>query len=222
MTPVLRWVGWCAISSAVHLKLSGIGRRIFRRGLMALTLILSGRLLRAQTPASRAASLEGDVYLVMQDGDTKKGAGGKVFLVRKTPGIIADLKATCAQQTRELSPRIVEVGELVNFAKSYPQLAAKYTDSAAALMRHIEKRTSDYGRERRLLMQAFAVDSARTGVNARYRFARVRPGDYIVFHQWTIGTTQHQWLTPVTLEPGRARTLDLDNEAKRDHVCAPP
>ena len=61
---------------------------------------------------------------------------------------------------------------------------------------------------------AAMVDTVGTGMNAHYKFTRVRPGNYILFGEWRIADSAYKWWAPVTVPAARAVKTDLDNSVE--------
>lgn len=175
--------------------------------------------------ATVRGTLEGDVYLMMQNGDTKKGAGGWVKLIRSDSSLVNNLQAICRDHY-DVSERLEAQSDSVrarSVAMTYKdlKLGDKLSDSASALAKasrlHMRQGTDDT----RSILRMRVVDSARTGMNAHYRFSSVRPGNYLLFYEWEIANNLHQWITSVAVGVGQTITLDLDNEALEKKICGP-
>lgn len=170
--------------------------------------------------------VEGDVYLVMENGDTKRGAGREVLLLRH--GVLAMRDSACkrhfAVSTRR-SDSLTAVARRSSDSASYYlwkrndtasarqfYQAAQRDEEFADQARASEKSSAEQRRSsdmQRLLN--YVVRRAGTGMNAHYRFADVPPGRYVVYSEWTINGVEYAWWAPVTVVPGRAVDRDLDN-----------
>ena len=145
--------------------------------------------------ATRTGSVQGDVYLVMQSGDVKRGSGNEVRLVRTSDTLHADMERVCQRYADRLLPVWRRVG-------SEP-------DSAVAL-------EHDAREAMRTVLLGATVARAPTGINAHYRFVGVPPGAYVLWAETDIGERHYTWWTPVTVGASGSLTKDLDNSGEAD------
>lgn len=172
-----------------------------------------------------AGSIEGDVYLVMKSGDTKKGAGRTIYLVRDSDSLHQRLLRICAEpapvDSIDRRAAVLHDSALAAIRARNPQLMKQLAirERATVLSRDSVKirRIAAF----RLEVLAAAVDSVGTGMNAHYRFSRVSPGKFILFAEWTIADNAYQWWSPIVLAAGQSMTRDLDNssEANNNLYC---
>lgn len=185
---------------------------------------------------SSPSVLHGDVYLVMQSGDTKKGAGRQVYLIANPDSVELRIRAICATvgegaikaaeqserlmtEARELTDRAESAmgggsGLGVAFARRALDSAQKMTTRAGTLLSRGKILADSALLLVGLTLSHAAVDSAASGVNAHYRFANARPGKYALYLQWTIGENDYRWWAPVTVATGDSVRKDLDNKSE--------
>src|ERR1041385_8306752 len=124
---------------------------------MALTLASLTLGLPACTGKGKTASVSGDVFLLMQNGDVKRGAGNTVLLLGPADSVLAVRGRICAAYGRQLVA------------------AAREGNS-----------TSEEALKSRMMTQLLAsfvpwtVGSSKTGINAHYRIEQVPAGQYIL------------------------------------------
>lgn len=188
-------------------------------------------------PAAARGGIEGDAYLVMQSGDTKRGAGRAIRLLRDSPQLQSDLADVCA--ALELRVAAIRDSMAGPTAATKDSSEAAYRRSLADVLneskrqawrtlsdRHIKMletstvlvagaRAQATAQIDRLIVQSTA-DTTGTGMNAHYTFTRVAPGNYILFGDWRIGDNDYQWWAPVTAVAGRTVRRDLDNSVEAD------
>jgi hypothetical protein len=158
------------------------------------TLIIAELALAGCHGVPPTARVKGDVYLVMQNGDVKRGAGNEVRLVRNPDSLRPAIDRICSQYADHLL------------------LVWRKTDSAVAL----ERQTREAMRS---LLLGATVGRASTGINAHYHLDSVPPGKYALWAETDIGDRHYTWFVPVTVAPSDSLTKDLDNSAEADaHV----
>lgn len=157
-----------------------------------------------QEQRARTATIQGDVYLVMRSGDTKRGAGLRVALVTPSTPILDNVRAMCRSRDSTLLQKVKKL---------------ELPDSAAlASVWETERKRAQQDLSGILLAYGQPV-FAKTGINAHYRFSGVRPGSYLIYSEWTIGDMSHVWLTTASVGAGESITVDLDNEAVEEDKC---
>lgn len=201
------------------------------------TLELVGQVAPARQAGARAPSkwsLEGDVYLLMKSGDTKQGSARTVYLARATEDLVGNARAICRSVDSTRTHLTLENARLLSVGRRHIDRAANvpgtsagraqldtaqmYSDSARANLVRMNQLPELLTKKLGDLIVAFGKpDTARSGMNAHYRFASLSPGNYLLFTEWRISDTQYHWLTPVTVS-GNA-TKDLDNDAQAQHLC---
>jgi hypothetical protein len=192
-------------------------------GLCALTIM--SQQVEAQRPRRQAGStVEGDVYLLMKSGDTKKGAGLTIFLRPQTDDLIAELRAICAKYERMItSTRFFLIGCCSCKDPPLPggpeitRYVDALVDSAERL--HAAQKPSA-ARSIRAKVTARPGLETGTGMNAHYKFEKVPPGEYFLFGEWKIGDNNYQWWAPIELLPGTVLKKDLDNSVEADGLAS--
>jgi hypothetical protein len=137
------------------------------------------------------------VYLLMQNGDVKRGAGNTVLLL----GPADSVRATRARVCRSFS------------------------DQRLAATRRGDSLTPDTVGLRLTVDTALArltLASSKTGINAHYRFDRVPAGRYILWAETRIGDNPYTWWAPIGVA-GDSVSVDLDNstEGRAALYCGP-
>lgn len=190
--------------------------------------------------------ITGDVYLVMQSGDTKRGSGRQVYLIQSPDSIEQEIRSICASVGLEAkhagqqgAALLKEASELADkaqeamatrtrmglaFAQSTLNSAEKSTASARELGRRATLLRDSTLFLIGLTISRAAIDSASAGINAHYRFDDVPPGRYALYSQWTIGENDYRWWVPISVQSGDSIRRDLDNrfEAKAAVTCGLP
>jgi len=183
------------------------------------------------------ASVEGDVYLVMQNGDTKRGAGRTVYLVADPDSAtfrrmaaacdsvktqLATLRSTSTKETiRAFEQRLRASRQLADTnpyqAEETESLAEKSNVRAQAAIGRFESLYRQLP-QRIAAMLPNPLDSARAGMEARY-FLRMPSGSYLLYSEWLIGDIPYQWVVPIKASAGDSLRKDLDNGALGVHPC---
>jgi hypothetical protein len=168
----------------------------------------------------RDASVEGDVYLLMQNGDTKRGAGLTINLLRVSEELQRQLDLTCA----EFSVRNGELGAKEDALREewIKDILNRSKDEAYRGARIARSDLAEFtlGLVANRIREAKGEQSD-TGMNAHYSFANVQPGLYVLFGEWQIGANEYQWWVPVELKSGQKMKRDLNTslEAKDKLYC---
>ena len=168
----------------------------------------------ASAATDSAGSIEGDVYLVMQSGDTKRGAGRTVFLVPATDSLAASTAAACENYGAKLNASVHHLTAIRDSMVAIPwvsDLLKRHADEVNARIAADGERTVSTVDS---LLIAGMVDSTGTGAGAHYRFPRVPPGRYLLASDWRIAANNYRWAVAVTVKPGEAVHRDLDNSAE--------
>ena len=160
--------------------------------------------------AGTTAGIQGDVYLVTQSGDTKKGAGRTIYLTKNTPLLQAQLARACAKFDSIAGPVKAEyhkyqVGEKSDFSAmsdlilKLDRLETEAVDSVRSALTSAARTTG-------------------TGMNARYSFTGLTAGEYVLFAEWSLGDKryQYQFYTVVNVKAGQTVTKDLENSVEVD------
>lgn len=193
---------------------------------------------RGPAPATARGGVEGDVYLMMKSGDTKRGAGRAISLLRDTPHLRSALDSTCFtyrtiwKAVRDSLDAVHKAigaaadGALKEMSKNAGDRAAferwnalsghniAYFDTLAQHQRVIEAVTMVQVRQ---ALVSATVDTVSAGMNAHFMFARVPAGTYILFGEWKIGDNDYQWWAPVSVVASKTLRRDLDNSVEADN-----
>jgi hypothetical protein len=176
-------------------------------------------------PATLAASIvhspgsiEGDVYLSMRSGDTKRATGRVVALLRNTDS--AQMSADRACLTYH-----VRLNYLLSHAASIRDSEANIPSITPLLNRHLDAVSAEMDGADETMRRAvnaglaqYAVDTTGTGMNAHYRFTNVKPGKYLVWSDFPIGRRLYAWLLPVEVTAGQTVRRDLDASGENGRV----
>jgi hypothetical protein len=200
-------------------------RAIFLLGFIAITSAssLAGQSGKPRRAAAQKAFIEGDVYLMMQNGDTKKGAGLTINLLRDGEQLRKRLDRICFShdslskelKVREDSPYKAYMDAVLDVRKERLRMEAKAVHDSLA-----NETVATLSAVVFTLAQS-AVGHSETGMNAHYSFSNIDAGRYIVFGEWTIGNNEYQWWAPVEIKAGQRLANDLNNsvEAKGKVYC---
>src|SRR6266550_5421501 len=154
--------------------------------------IVCGMTLLTSCQQRATGSISGDVFLRMQNGDVKRGAGNMVALLGPADSVLTARARICTAY-----------GELL-----------------LAAARQGGNPTDVVGKLDTILLR-FTVASSKTGINAHYHFDQVRPGKYILWAETMIGDNNYTWWAPVVVAGRDSVSKDLDNstEARAAVYC---
>jgi hypothetical protein len=147
----------------------------------------------------KTASVGGDVYLLMQNGDVKRGAANTVRLLADSGSLRQGMDRLC----RWYAGRRDTLAAL-------GRLSRAWFDSEAILDAAMR------GRMTATLVGARVTESA-TGVNAHFQFTGLTPGRYVLWAETEIGEHHYTWWAPLVLAAGDSAKKDLDNSTEADH-----
>lgn len=203
-------------------------------------------------PASVEAqgALEGDVYLVMKNGDVKPIAARSIFLLPES--FVHRIASVCAVDEAQFSTQ-AQFEEMKSLSDSLLQdwhRRGRPREAAGALGPTMEyfaaKRAADslrglVGDSATLVRRVRAAQSivaqqaagaatatARSDMRGHYRISNIPGGRYIVFAEAELFERPYAWLVPVVVDARGMSTLDLDfsNRAPEHWPCirspAPP
>lgn len=167
--------------------------------------------------SAQGATIEGDVYLLMKSGDTKRGSGRIVQLV-PLAGEFAEAKAKlCTAMTSRIDYLLGPYADSVNTEIAAAQ---KKRDRIAVLSFEgkrdvLLRQLNDSARTLLLdLMQKHATGTTGSGMNAHFVFSGVQPGRYAIYSEWTISDNEYAWWAPVSVLQGARLVRDLDNSVE--------
>lgn len=170
---------------------------------------------RGAASTSRA-SLEGDVYLVMQNGDIKKGAGNTVYLIRDTPAARARIDSTCQAigprrkiiaMMSDIDAQMAGLAAQMGRSKKFDSLTTQSNAAKAAIVAALDSAERAFAER----VAPLVVERAPTGMEAHYRFASIPVGRYLLYAETAIGDHHYEWWTPAIVSRGAANRVDLDN-----------
>ncbi len=151
--------------------------------------IVCGIILLTGCQHGATGSINGDVFLLMQNGDVKRRAGNTVLLLGPADSVLAMRGRICAAYGQQLVASARQGGN--------PPDVVGQLDTA--LLR-------------------LTVASSKTGINAHYHFDRVPAGKYILWAETMIGDNNYTWWAPVLVTDGDSVSKDLDNSTEA-HVA---
>lgn len=178
----------------------------------------------------------------MKSGDTKKGAGRQVSLLRHSDSTRAVLGAICKAHSAEAS----RLNEAITAAMKRHSAGLEADNDAMRagrksneyLLLRLAREQDSVEKELPLehdrawtrfteTAAALRLAEASSGMNAHYAFHDVVPGAYDLVSSWDIGSNRYLWWRSVVVQPGAQLTADLDNDAVVSldgacgHVLAP-
>jgi hypothetical protein len=139
--------------------------------------------------ARSGATIEGDVYLTMNDGNIVKGAGLTVYLLRD-PNVLNAMHDAQCEAARQERNQISDSDHTRKFA---------YWDKTKAAVRQ--------------LFAGFVSAKARTGMNAHFSFTEVQAGEYVLYSEMEIKNVYAFW-SPIHVEGNGVLHQDLDNSSQ--------
>jgi hypothetical protein len=174
--------------------------------------------LEGQRGASARASLgaiSGDIYLLTQSGDVKRGAANEVLLFQSPAHIEKEYSGVCAAQAAQLQrliatpparagkvPMTIEDSLAAN-KRAITALQA----SMASILDNANKGTID----RRALIHSLAWRRSPTGINGHFAFDSLAPGHYTLVAAMRLGNEDQDWFVPITIASRQRLAVDLDN-----------
>lgn len=184
-------------------------------------------------PEAVAGTIGGGVSMVLNSGAVRSATGDTVYLLRDSPTLhtmIADICARYAAQLAQLDEEHVaglEAEKVENRARIHNGDVPPATRELSALRAaRAELAVTTNGVLQGVLRQ-YEVARTRTGVNGRYRFASVRPGNYRLYSVAKVGDYPYTWWTTVELVRGGGALKDLDDpietlrEGPEAGLCGP-
>jgi hypothetical protein len=144
------------------------------------------------------ANVEGDVYVVTQGGDVKRGAANEVFLVALSPAFTAKWRNNCQAQRQRV--------DLVARNPTAVRLM-----SPEFLQAMINRADTNMGTWSTQLWDSAALARSPTGVNGHYSFEGVPPGEYWVATEMDVAGQRNWLVRQLRLRGGDHQRADLDN-----------
>jgi hypothetical protein len=161
----------------------------------------------AVTRSSASGQIEGDLCLVSQSGEIKRGAANEVVLLRAPIDLAARFTELCAAQRAKFR----QANEADSIAREQITDASAKIQAIDATIERIRAGAKQSRVEHIALIKSAAFRTAPTGMNAHYAFENVAPGSYILFATMPLGDEMHSWFLPVTVTTGSQVKQDLDN-----------
>ncbi|MGC9999900.1 MAG: hypothetical protein ABSE21_07350 [Bryobacteraceae bacterium] len=169
-----------------------------------------------------AAVIEGDIYLLMESGDVRRGAGLAVHLLRD-PDATAKLLASNCDQFQSLND---------DLERRQAAARAAATKAIGSSSGEFERRLEEESRLSKLIFELFdkttasadkilldaSMSKSNSGVNSHFKFDGVPAGDYALWARFPIGDRWYQWFIPVTVAPGEHVVRDLDTASMNRRV----
>ena len=157
-------------------------------------------------------------YLVTEAGDTKRGAGRTILLLRDAGGLLDTLAARCARLKNRQAPLVLWRAKLQSDTEKIAREERPGGRSIYDVLsreQRIDKGLVALDRERRdtavAILARALVDSTSAGIGAHHRAVAPRRGNYVVFSEWKIMTKQYYWWAPLTVVSQSSIARDLDN-----------
>lgn len=162
--------------------------------------------LAAGSVQAQGATVEGDVFLATNAGAVMKGAALTVRLAPVTPQLAQTIVGACEAGEKALASPPSGIAAVA--PNDPPFLVEKKREthamSAAAIARD----------RLRVVLDSSAARTARTGMDAHYRFADVPAGRYVMSAEWT-ASRFYLLADVVTVSESGSVSLNLDNGAER-------
>jgi hypothetical protein len=203
-----------------------------RRFATALSLVLTvgvqaqGRPKHRSEAATKAIAptiIEGDAYLLMKNGDTKRGTGLTVVLLNDPDGRLTNrLTTVCtngklrALQLAAWKLALIDSEKYARAEKPGAPSMFELVSRETRLQKGIDLIAKETRDSSLSLIRPAVADSASTGMSAHYRFDHAQPGGHLVLAYWPIGEITYSWLAPISVpESGKTYIRDLDNSVAR-------
>ena len=151
--------------------------------------------------AAYAQTVEGDVYLVLPNGDVKPIAGNVVRLLENTDEFQSARLRLCTdyQANHENLEQLYRRGRIEG------GLSELREQQRALMRRTVGEMTA--------LLKTASIAEVPTGMKAHYYFHSVDPGRYFLWAETSISGKPYQWWAAVTVVPDASLRRDLDNSA---------
>jgi hypothetical protein len=167
--------------------------------------------------------IEGDAYLLMKNGDTKRGTGLTVVLLNDPDGRLTNrLTTVCtngklrALQLAAWKLALIDSEKYARAEKPGAPSMFELVSRETRLQKGIDLIAKETRDSSLSLIRPAVADSASTGMSAHYRFDHAQPGGHLVLAYWPIGEITYSWLAPISVpESGKTYIRDLDNSVAR-------
>lgn len=165
-------------------------------------------------PAPSTGGLAGDVYLLMQNGDVKRGASNRVVAISAPDSLHRLIVQSCEEAESERQ----ELLKLAAVAHTDWDNAPDSKDFSIA-NRAFERKLQAEARAKRFdplarpiaLLASLSGRIADTGIDGHYSLDSLPPGNFILWAETTIGDRHYLWLRIAEVLPGQSSKVDLDN-----------
>jgi hypothetical protein len=151
--------------------------------------------------AAAPQTIEGDVYLVLPNGDVKPIAGNTVRLLENTDELQASRMSLCG----DYQDRYESLERRYRMSRAGGGLSQLREEQRALMRRTVGEMTA--------LLKSGTVAEVPTGMRAHYYFHSVSPGRYFLWVETSISGKPYQWWAPVTVVQDASLRKDLDNSA---------
>lgn len=148
------------------------------------------------------------MYLVMQNGDTKKGAGLQVRLLRHPDSVTVALAANCLEHKERYDT-------LDRMRKALPIASDAWMKVFDEIGVEFDRATS----RANAIVAAYTVAETGTGMNAHYVFKAVTPGTYRLHAMFHLGERYYQWLTPINISAAASWCVTSTLQGRTDGEC---
>ena len=175
------------------------------------------------TACQRSATVEGDLSLA-----GVKGAYKKVTLVRNaSDSVTSAIDALCKAEREDIQRRTEQVQTLQAGAERFRRIKATSNAAQIALSDSVQKyrqaasdaeRVLNYGRDGayqkiQALLRAATDTQVEADENGHFRFAKRRPGKYLLYVEWLAAKGDSELLAEVDASSGGKQTQNLDQSS---------
>ena len=170
------------------------------------------------TRTPKVATVQGDIYLVMKNGDVKRGAGNTVRLLPDTGAVQAAIAQACSTVKADQAVLFRQSKVLEDKAKHQaPDEALRTLTEASSILETAEPGFNHryYFSLDSLLLPLILIETG-TGMNGHYSFDHVRPGRYILWAETEISDHHYTWWAPLAVTRADSIKKDLDNSSLLD------
>lgn len=165
-------------------------------------------------PVAEKGNIQGDIYVVLPNGDTKRGAGQTIYVLRDPDALTAALDASCAQWNTIVQPKYAEYrswqAKLSNPKNAQEQRSAmdqvRLTGNELDSLRQSMQLTQDH------IVASYIVDSTDANIDSHY-IVGVPAEKIVLYSAWTIDRTPYHWWKVVQPRAGLLLTFDLNNKS---------
>jgi hypothetical protein len=187
------------------------------RALLPLAAFAAALLLAACGPDNRPGTIVGQLYVVLQSGNTEKMGTRPIHLIAEDLRLDSTLSVLCIRRNR--------VVEALN--RTADSLRADTTgpahDSAfARVLAEMREATDSAMQDRAAILDRVTLRTVDTRPDASFVFDSVPPGSYRLWTYATLPSGRWNWLLPVKVKPGDSVQVALDNSDADDNPLRCP